>query len=215
MEEFSWAPALSMTATSCAPPAVAAPSKISPLHHILLAHHILFACIFTHRYISLAILLTEAVKVAHECESELVCKWTLAEKVPYFNAGVYLENKRRVGKVDEILGPIHEFFISVKMDPGVVSSSFQENDALYVGTDKLLPLTRFTSPSSGGGGGGRGRGGGRSPGGRGGGRGGFGGRGGGRGGFAGRSPGRGGRGGGFSRGGGGFGGGRGRGRGRF
>lgn len=152
-----------------------------------------------------------------------MAKWTLPEKVPYFNAGIYLENKRRVGKVDEILGPIHSFLISIKMDPGVVATSFQPDDVLYIGTDKLLPLTRFTSPSSGGGGrgrGGRGRGGGRGGGGIGGGgrggrspggRGGFGGRGGGR------SPGRGfgGRGGGrgFSRGGG-FGG-RGRGRGRF
>lgn len=147
-----------------------------------------------------------------------MAKWTLPEKVPYFNAGIYLENKRRVGKVDEILGPIHSFLISIKMDPGVVATSFQPDDVLYIGTDKLLPLTRFTSPSSRGGGGGRGGGrggGGRGGGGRGGrspgGRGGFGGRGGGR------SPGRGfgGRGGGrgFSRGGG-FGG-RGRGRGRF
>lgn len=153
--------------------------------------------------------------MAHECESEVVAKWTLADKVPYFNAGVYLENKKRIGKVDEILGPIHEFYVSIKMDPGVVAGSFQESDVLYVGTDKLLPLARFTNPSSGGGGagGGRGRGGGgrgrSSPGGRSSGRGGGFGRGGGRS----SSPGA--RGGGrFGGGGGRFGRG-GRGRGRF
>ena len=48
------------------------------------------------------------------------------------------------------------------MDPGVLSKSFQPNDLVYLGTDKLLPITRFTNPNApGGGGGGRGRGGGR------------------------------------------------------
>jgi len=153
----------------------------------------------------------ESGQVLHDCESELVCRWTLDQKVPYFNAGVYLENKRKIGKVDEILGKVAEIFFTVKMDPGVLSKSFQPNDLIYVGTDKLLPLTRFTNPSAPGGrsGGGRGRGGrGGGRGGRGGGRGGgrsFGGRGGGRSG----GRGSGGRGGGRS----GFSSGRGRGRG--
>jgi len=121
----------------------------------------------------------EAGVVAHDAENELVCVWQVADKVPYFNAGIYLENKRRIGKVDEILGKISEVYFTVKMDPGVLSKSFQPKDAVYIGTDKLLPLSRFTNPSgsSGGGRGGRGGGGrGRSPGGR-------GGRGGGRGGM--------------------------------
>lgn len=146
----------------------------------------------------------EAGIVAHECESELICHWRVADKVPYFNAGVYLENKRKIGKVDEILGKISDVYFTVKMDPGILSKSFQPKDAVFIGTDKLLPLSRFTNPtsSSSGGRGGRSPGGrgGRSPGGRGGGgRGGRspGGRGrGGRGGFAsammGRSSGRGG-----------------------
>lgn len=44
----------------------------------------------------------------HPCEGEMVCKSTI-DKVPYFNAPVYLENKTMIGKVDEILGPINEF----------------------------------------------------------------------------------------------------------
>lgn len=101
----------------------------------------------------------EAARVVHDCESELVCRWTVSEKVPYFNAGVYLENKRRIGRVDEILGKIQDVYITIKMDPGVVSSSFQPDDVVYVGTDKLLPLARFTNPSGGGGRAGGGRGG--------------------------------------------------------
>lgn len=116
----------------------------------------------------------------HECEAEIVCKLIEKEsKVPHFNAGIYLENKKKIGKVDEIFGPINSVMFTVKPDAGVFAKSFQKNDVLYIGTDKLLPLTRFTNPgkpSSGGGrgpsgggrgpprGGGRGfRGGGRSP----------------------------------------------------
>jgi len=152
--------------------------------------------------------IVEAGQVLHECDSQLVCKWTMDEKVPYFNAGIFLENKRKIGVVDEILGKVSLMMFTIKMDNGVVAKSFQPNDLLYIGTDKLLPLSRFTNPgkSSGGRSGGRGaaRGGGRgsfgrgSPGGRGG-RGGGrgGGGGGGRGGsFGGRGGSFGGRGGG-------------------
>jgi H/ACA ribonucleoprotein complex subunit 1 len=139
----------------------------------------------------------EIGKVLHECESELVCKLSQTDtKIPYFNAGIYLENKKKIGKVDEIFGPINLVMFTIKMDPGIVAKSFQGEDLVYISPDKLLPLSRFTG--SGGGGGGRGRGGGRGDG-RGGGRGGRspGGRG-----FGGRSPGRGfgGRGGGRGRG---------------
>jgi H/ACA ribonucleoprotein complex subunit 1 len=88
----------------------------------------------------------ECGQVMHDCESELVCRWTMTDKVPYFNAGVYLENKRKIGKVDEILGKVSETFFTIKMDPGILSKSFQVNDLVYVGTDKLLPLARFTNP---------------------------------------------------------------------
>jgi H/ACA ribonucleoprotein complex subunit 1 len=86
----------------------------------------------------------------HECESELVCKLTHPDsKIPYFNAGIYLENKKKIGKVDEIFGRINLVMFTVKMDPGVVAKSFEEKDAVYIGTDKLLPLSRFTNPGGG------------------------------------------------------------------
>ncbi|GKY93069.1 hypothetical protein MPSEU_000275200 [Mayamaea pseudoterrestris] len=163
--------------------------------------------------------IVECAKVHHDCESELVCRWTLDGKVPYFNAGVFLENKRQIGKIDEILGQIAEMFFTIKMDTGVNAKSFQTNDLLYIGTDKLLPLERFTNPGkpagrSGGRGGGRGGPGGRFSGGRGGrspgGRGGFGGRGSPGGRFGGGGRGGGGRSGGFAGRGRSFGGGRGR-----
>lgn len=88
----------------------------------------------------------ECGKVLHECESELVCKLSHSEsKIPYFNAGIYLENKKKIGKIDEIFGPINLVMFTIKMDPGIVAKSFQEEDLVYISVDKLLPLTRFTN----------------------------------------------------------------------
>lgn len=43
----------------------------------------------------------------HACEGDLVCK-SVNEKIPYFNAPIYLENKTQIGRLDEILGPINQ-----------------------------------------------------------------------------------------------------------
>lgn len=144
----------------------------------------------------------EAGRFTHVAESELVCVGSLSSQVPYFNAGAYLENKTRIGKIDEVFGPINEVMFTVKPEDGFPASSFKKDDKIYIAPDKVLPLSRFTSEQKRGGGGGRGRGG-SAAGGRGG-RGGFSGRGRGgmrgssRGGFRGSSfsgRGRGGRGG--------------------
>jgi H/ACA ribonucleoprotein complex subunit 1 len=149
----------------------------------------------------------------------MLCSLVTPTRIPYFNAPIYLENKTQIGKVDEILGPINEVFFTVKMEQGMVASSFKKEDKVYIGGDKLLPIERFlpkpkgTTESTftsrpciwcpvlmnvekvGGRGGGRGgaRGGGRGGPPMRGGRGGA--RGGGRGGFGDRGGGRGGRGG--------------------
>lgn len=140
---------------------------------------------------------TELGHVLHPCEGDLVCKCT-NEKIPYFNAPVYLENKSQIGKVDDIFGPMTDFYFSVKINTDMKASSFQKNQKFFINPMKLLPLARFLPKPPGqkgppGGVGGRGRGGGR--GGRGGGRG-FGRGGGGRGGGGFRGGGRGGGGGG-------------------
>ena len=50
---------------------------------------------------------TELGEYLMPCEDDLVCKST-NEKIPYFNAPIYLENKQQIGKVDEIFGPIRD-----------------------------------------------------------------------------------------------------------
>lgn len=129
----------------------------------------------------------------HAAEGEMVCRLTHT-MIPYFNAGIFLENKAKIGKVEEVFGPVTKVYFTVKVDSGVNATSFKAADKVFIGTDKLLPLTRFTNETKGGGrGGARGGGRGGPPG-----RGGFGRGPPGRGGFSrGGPPGRGG----FSRGG--------------
>ncbi|CAG8495185.1 1650_t:CDS:2 [Ambispora leptoticha] len=78
----------------------------------------------------------------HECEGEAVCR-SINPKIPYFNAPIYLENKTQIGKVDEILGPINEVYFTIKLQEGIIASSFKPADKFYIADDKLLPLDRF------------------------------------------------------------------------
>uniref|UniRef100_A0A8C6WP04 H/ACA ribonucleoprotein complex subunit n=1 Tax=Neogobius melanostomus TaxID=47308 RepID=A0A8C6WP04_9GOBI len=80
----------------------------------------------------------------HPCEDDIVCKCTAEEnKVPYFNAPVYLENKEQIGKVDEIFGQIRDFYFSVKLSENMKASSFKKMQKFYIDPMKLLPLQRF------------------------------------------------------------------------
>lgn len=73
----------------------------------------------------------------------MLCASSMPDKVPYFNAPIYLQNKSEIGKVDEILGPINEVYFSVKMSQGMVASSFRKGDKVFISGEKLLPIERF------------------------------------------------------------------------
>ena len=73
----------------------------------------------------------------------MLCTSVNPDKVPWFNAPIYLQNKSMIGKVDEILGPINEMFFSVKMNEGMVAGSFKTGDKVYIAGDKLFPVDRF------------------------------------------------------------------------
>lgn len=79
----------------------------------------------------------------HAVEDEMLCQSLMPDKVPHFNAPIYLQNKSVIGRVDEILGPINEVYFSVKMGDGMVANSFKKGDKVYIGGDKLLPIERF------------------------------------------------------------------------
>ena len=148
--------------------------------------------------------------VMHACEEYIVLKNKVEERVPIFNRPLYLENKSKIGVIDDVFGPITEFMFSVKCDTGVKPNSFKAGDIIYMNPEHFLPIQRFLPQPKGQ----------KSGGSRGGSRGGRGGaRGGGRGSFSGGrgnfSGGRGGGRGSFSGGRGNFSGGRGGGRGSF
>ncbi|KAL1211552.1 putative H/ACA ribonucleoprotein complex subunit 1-like protein 1 [Cardamine amara subsp. amara] len=88
---------------------------------------------------------SEVVEVAtflHACEGDAVTKLS-HEKIPYFNAPIYLQNKTQIGKVDEIFGPINESLFSIKMMEGIVATSYTPGDKFFIDPSKLLPLARF------------------------------------------------------------------------
>ena len=89
------------------------------------------------------ILSVEMGTFIHAVEDEMLCSSLMPDKVPYFNAPIYLQNKSVIGKVDEILGPVNEVYFSIKMGEGMVASSFRKGDKVYIGGDKLLPIERF------------------------------------------------------------------------
>ena len=98
----------------------------------------------------------------HACEDDFICRSAVPDKVPYFNAPIYLENKEQVGKVDEIFGPINDYFFSVKISGDMKASSFDKKQKFYIDPAKILPLSRFlpgAQQQRGGRGGGRGAGG--------------------------------------------------------
>ena len=78
----------------------------------------------------------------HACEGDLVCKASI-DKVPYFNAFIFKENKEQIGKIDEILGTINDMHFTVKLLDGLLATHFQAGDKVYIAPDKLLPLSRF------------------------------------------------------------------------
>lgn len=67
---------------------------------------------FFPRYKFFNNLFIEAVGTfVHACENFAIVKVQDSSQVPMFNVGVYLENKQKVGQVDEVFGPTNEVVI--------------------------------------------------------------------------------------------------------
>ncbi|KRX49897.1 H/ACA ribonucleoprotein complex subunit 1 [Trichinella britovi] len=84
----------------------------------------------------------ELAKFTHTCLDKIICKCT-NEKIPYFNAPIYFENKQQIGKVDDVFGNVRGHCISVTLSDDIKASSFKEDDKVYIDPQKLLPLERF------------------------------------------------------------------------
>mmetsp|Transcript_46788 Transcript_46788/g.85646 ORF Transcript_46788/g.85646 Transcript_46788/m.85646 type:complete len:176 (-) Transcript_46788:39-566(-) len=78
----------------------------------------------------------------HTAENLLVCKST-NEKIPHFNARIFLEDKKEVGRVEEVFGPINSVYFSVQLPEGVQAESFKPGKKFFIDSMKLLPMSRF------------------------------------------------------------------------
>ncbi|XP_075215142.1 H/ACA ribonucleoprotein complex subunit 1-like [Lycorma delicatula] len=78
----------------------------------------------------------------HPCQGDLVVKSEIND-VPYFNAPIFIENKMCVGKIDEIFGSLHDFYVSVKLNDCISVASFKIKQKLFIDPAKLLPIKRF------------------------------------------------------------------------
>lgn len=58
-------------------------------------------------YLISLLVITEVATFVHASEGDAVTK-LCQEKIPHFNAPIYLQNKTQIGRVDEIFGPINE-----------------------------------------------------------------------------------------------------------
>ena len=76
--------------------------------------------------------------IMHPCEEYVVLRNEVKEKVPIFNRPLYLENKTKIGVIDDVFGPISDFMFSVKCDTGVKPESFKEGQKLYMNPEHPL-----------------------------------------------------------------------------
>ena len=60
----------------------------------------------------------------HGCEGEIVCKLTNT-MIPYFNAGIFLENKSKIGKVEEVFGPVNKVYFTIKVNKPLTIKYFK------------------------------------------------------------------------------------------
>ena len=74
----------------------------------------------------------------------MVCKANIKD-VPMFNQVVLnsLKNGQQIGKVDEISGPINNYFFSVSPDEGINLQSMKKGTKIYIDKAFVLPLDYF------------------------------------------------------------------------
>ncbi|EER11015.1 small nucleolar RNP protein, Gar1 protein RNA binding region, putative [Perkinsus marinus ATCC 50983] len=84
----------------------------------------------------------ELGEMIHVCEDEMICEVPTLKSLTSMDV-CSSRTKSQIGQVDEILGPINEFYFSVKMQDGVVARSFKTGQKVYIDGNQTLPLERF------------------------------------------------------------------------
>merc|ERR1719158_1852757 len=81
-----------------------------------------------------------AGKYLHAAEGQMVVKSVHQGKLPMFNIFAYTEKKKKLGKIDEILGPTKAVHFSVIPEEGVEPSELEEGAEFYISTQSFTPL---------------------------------------------------------------------------
>ena len=87
----------------------------------------------------------EAVaQFSHACEGLLICN-VVGGNVPLLMRSIYLQNKNKIGKVDDVFGPMSKPGLAIKPDEGVKAESFKAGDMLYADPQQTRD-TKFFMP---------------------------------------------------------------------
>lgn len=70
-----------------------------------------------------------------------MCK-SISDKIPIPPSPIFLENKTRIGTIDEVYGVISQVFFSVKMQEGFPADKFSTGDRFYIDSRRLLDLEK-------------------------------------------------------------------------
>ena len=81
--------------------------------------------------------------VMHPVENYILVKHELKEKVPIFGRPVYIKEKKKIGMVDDVLGPINDFMFSVNCDKDVKPESIKIGEKIFMNVEHFLPFSRF------------------------------------------------------------------------
>ena len=90
----------------------------------------------------------QVAEFSHACEGMLIC-YIITDNVPLLMRNIYLMNKSKVGKVDDVFGPMSKAGIAIKPDEGVKAESFKAGDKLYAdpsqcrGTKFFMPRAAY------------------------------------------------------------------------
>jgi H/ACA ribonucleoprotein complex subunit 1 len=105
----------------------------------------------------------EFAKYLHPAkDNTMVFKQLHSDFVPKFASPIFLQNKEKIGTVDEIFGPINDVHLSVNPVEGIQAANFTVGSVVYIGSDRVLPARMFLEENNpkgkqpGGGRGGRG-----------------------------------------------------------
>ena len=94
-------------------------------------------------------LVCEVGKVMHPVENYILVKNELKDKVPIFGRPVYIKDKKKIGMIDDVLGPINDFMFSVNCDKDVKPESIKSNEKIFMNPEHFLPFARFLPKKSG------------------------------------------------------------------